>query len=354
MSSNNSSDTDTLVSAWEVLDSIGSSFDFSAAERATTLRLGDEVPPLQNPAAPSPLSGRTMGELRDEVVAGLAQSFARATKISRSAAVLHYVLHHVDAPPELFDMRLTGLPLLSDSAFAELQSVLAQTARFERRLIEALGKGKFRDFPRHGGPHGVGISPDDWTSSPSDPETLRNLAFRAAEIKALLVDVPHGAMHDALTGQVIPDFLETPDLSGSSDASAIELSEPPRQVQESDQAVAPDRKQAAAKGKKRGRSGDPAIREAVRRTLMQGIQDRSLGLSQAFLVLRDLALNDELGLRYLPKDEDKADSVAGIHYLHDDKLKPLSQRAFKARAGVFWDELQKLETPPAIARPPKL
>jgi hypothetical protein len=192
-----------LVTAWEVMEAIGSKIEASEAERALTLRLGEEVAQVQEAGAPSPFSGKTMGDLRDEVIIGLARSFAKAHRISHSAARLHYVLHHTETPrPELFDLRPTGLPCLSVSAFSELQSVLIGTAQFEKRLIAALSSGKFRNFPRHGGPDRISLSLDDWTSHPSDGDTLRKLVFRSEEILPLLwkAGISLGPLHDAFTG----------------------------------------------------------------------------------------------------------------------------------------------------------
>lgn len=208
-----------FVTVWDVMESIGSKIEFSAAERVSTLRLGEEVPQIGNPNIPGFFKGQSMGELRDEVITNLGRSFGRAHQISSAAALLENVLHHADVQPKLYDMRQTGLPRLSTSALAELRPVLFGAAQFERRLVVALGAGKFRNFPRHGGAGKVGLSPDDWVSHPSDVDTVRKLVFLADEIQALLhhAEIPFGRMHDAFTGEAIKNVgIEAHSGGGSS------------------------------------------------------------------------------------------------------------------------------------------
>lgn len=195
-----------FVTAWEVIGAMASKIEVSEVERASTLRLGEEVAKVQDPGAPSPFRGKTMGELRDEVITSLARSFARANQLSSSAARLEYVLHHADAShPKLFDLRQTGLPRLSMSAMADLRPALFRLSKFEDRLVAALSAGRFRDFPKHGGVGGVGLSADDWRLHPSDGETLRKLAFLPEEIQPLLIEagIQLGDMQDAFTGGLV-------------------------------------------------------------------------------------------------------------------------------------------------------
>lgn len=195
-----------FVTVWEVIESIGSQIEVSATERAETLRLSEEVAQVRDADAPSPMGRKTMGELRQDVISGLAQSFARAHKVSLSAALLEHVLHHAEgAQPKLFDLRQTGLPRLNVPAIGELSEVLFGMAKFEKRLIAELSCGKFRNFPRHGGPGGAGRSPDDWMSNASDGDTLRKLLFLPEEIQPLLIEagIPLGAMRDVFTGDVV-------------------------------------------------------------------------------------------------------------------------------------------------------
>lgn len=211
-----------FLTVWEVMEAIGSGIEVSETERAATLRLAEEVQQPPDAAAPSPFSGKTMGDLRNDVITGLARSFARAHKLSVSAAFLEHVLHHAEgSQPKLFDLRQTGLPRLNMSATGELREILFGVAKFEKRLVAALSSGKFRGFPRHGGAGGVGPSPDNWMSDPRDGDTLRQLLFFPAEIKPLLIQAgtPLGPMRDAFTGKVVEEFGPNPEpvdtLSGS-------------------------------------------------------------------------------------------------------------------------------------------
>lgn len=197
-----------LVTAWEVVRSIGSQINFSAAERVSTLRLQEEVPQIGPPGKQGLFKGQTMGELRDEVITGLGRSFGQAHQIALAAALLENILHHAKVHPKLFDMRQTGLPRLSMPAIDELRPVLFGAAQFEKRLVSALCAGKFRNYPRHGQAQLIGLSLDDWTSHPSDHVTVRNLAFLPEEIQLLLseADVPFGPMQNAFTGETIERF----------------------------------------------------------------------------------------------------------------------------------------------------
>lgn len=193
-----------FVTVWDVMESIGSKIEFSASERASTLRLDEEVLQVGDPGLPGPFRA-TMGEQRLDLITYLGRSFGRAHQISSAAALLENVLHHAEAQPKLFDMRQTGLPRLSTSAVDELRVVLFGAAQFEERLIKALGAGKFRNFPRHGGAQRIGFSQDDWKSHPRDHDIVHKLTFVAEEIQPLLREagIPFGPMHDAFTGNVI-------------------------------------------------------------------------------------------------------------------------------------------------------
>ena len=197
-----------FVAVWDVVRAIASEIEISEDEVATNLRLAEEVPPVTNPDSPGAFKGRTRGEMREEVISGLAHSFASAYRISHAAALLDNVLLHAgDAAPMLYDFRQTGLPRASASALAELQPVLFGAAKFRERLVNALSAGKLRNFPLHSRPDGSRVEVNDWTSRPTDWEIVGKMAFSAAEISTALrrAEIPFGVLRDLGTGEVVEE-----------------------------------------------------------------------------------------------------------------------------------------------------
>ena len=316
-----------FVTVCEVMDSIGSQIDVSESERATTLRLSDEVAQIRDAQAPSPFSGKTMGDLREEIIAGLARSFARAYKLSMSAALLENALHHEEeSQPRLFDLRQTGLPRISTSAIAELRPILFGVAQFECRLVQALSTGRLRNFPRHGGPRAIGVNPDDWKSNPNDGETLKKLIFVREEIQRTLRDtgIRFRPMRDAFTNQVVAEdgpAAELPELAGSNMPVAIKGA-----TGITEQTIREPIKQ---RWDQLGSILVRALKEAVRKGTPV---NPKLCAAEAFTIISLwIDKNELLGvLDFGPG--------GAIHY----RGKPLKRRSVQARVTRMWDCIQPL------------
>lgn len=312
------------VTAWELIGSIGSQLQVSESERRETLRLEEEVLENRDASAPSLFRGTNLGDLREEVLTGLARSFARAHRISNSAAQLHYVLHHTEPTPALYDLRLTGLPCLSPSVFSELQSVLVKTAQFEARLVAALSKGKFRNFPRHGGSSGIGMSPDDWTTRPSDPDTLRKIGFDAGEIVSTLrnAGIHPGPLHDAMTGDVLQEPAAVLTVDEGLTQDLVREARPTGSMQ-----------RAASEINQRGDSLSPVLVLALKQAVKDGVPvDRRMCGKAAYQVLVDWA------------DKGAYPNLLIFHkqrlaHLVDDKPNAVSARAVQARVDRAWPNL---------------
>lgn len=309
-----------FVTVLEVLESIASNLDVSEAERASSLRLGDEVVQFHDPAAPSPFNGKTMGNLREDVIAGLARSFARAYQLSRSAALLENALHHEEtSQPRLFDLRQTGLPRLNTSAITELRPILFGVAKFEHRLVKALSNGKLRGFPSHGGPGATGVNPDDWKSNPNDDETVNNLFFIREDIQRLLRDsgILYRPMRDAFTGQVI----DANDLS-----EVIETA-----VNDEGSKVVAGNVREPLKPRKDDLSN--ILLRALKEAVCKGTTvDRQLCATEAFTIIHSWVDSGQY-LNVLDFDGSGALCYRG---------KPVSRRSFHARVKRMWDSAEPL------------
>lgn len=320
-----------FVTVREVMDAIGREFEVSETERAETLRLSEEVAPAPNPGAPSPFGGKTMGDLRQDVIAGLASAFARAFRISRSAAVLDNVLHHAhDSGPALFDLRQTGLPRENTSALrSELCPILIGAAKFETRLVAALEAGRFRNYPRHGGSHGIGMSPDDWTSHPNDSHTLRNVVFDAMELIPIVRarEIAIGEMRDAFTGEVVQH------------APLLSVGEA-RQDLGGNARVAQSIESKAPAINQRGDVLSPALVLALKEAVRDGVPvDRRMCGKAAYQVLAKWADDHKFpDLLCFNKN-------GNLAYLVGKEPNDLTVRAVQARVDRVWDKILPLLQP---------
>lgn len=311
-----------FVTAWELVNAIGSQLEVSASERATTLRLADEVAQTSKADTPGVFRNQTMGELKHVVVMGLASAFEKAHRISRGAAILDSVLHHAgESTPSIFDLRQTGLPRLSETALSELLQTLIRAANFEKRLIDALESGAFRDYPLHGrSGNWVGLNPTDWTSHPSDMRTVTEIVFSADQVLSLFrrEGVKFGRLHDAFTENPIADWKNN---------NSIELDEP-NEVEN-----APQTADAEGHASKR-RTNDltPVIIKALKEAVSQGTE-------------LDPKLCGKVALRIVTKwaDESKFSGLVEISsesklvYYSGNDEKPLTPKAFQARVDRVWE-----------------
>jgi hypothetical protein len=312
------------VRVWDLMGAIGSEMTVSANERAATLRLDDEVAQVGDPNAPSPLAGKTMGDLRQDVITGLSAAFARAYRISRSAAVIENFLHHTpNTTLAVYDLRQTGLPRLSTSARTELGTILVRAAQFEKRLVSALSAGAFRRYPRHGGPRSIGVSPDAWSSDPNDSHAVCNIVLDAAQIMPLLREAEFDvrSLREAFTAEPIQEDPAGFDSPAPAEPPCFRENLPPLSSE------------PTLAGSRRSDDLTPTLVRALREVVISGVPVHRLICSrEAYRLLSQWADGGKFKdlLTFLDKK---------LAYYVDDNPEPLTKDAVRMRVTRLWEEL---------------